>query len=200
MALYHIFSQNQSLMAMRKRRTPKPLMVVNDTDSGLFSVAGTRIRRKMLVEFVGDPLPLLGVAGGLLFGLDVRTFFGVFGVDCQPLLDAGLGIGLDRVNRAFRLADPAIDAFIGVDDQHIFALVEAIHGADFDAVHVFAFDAIVVDDVGHIHTLNGLFASLAPIAWVMSAQVSQALTGAFRSGPHIALGRCRRDPCARQNP
>jgi len=28
MPLYHIFSQNQSLMAMRKRRMPKPLMVV----------------------------------------------------------------------------------------------------------------------------------------------------------------------------
>jgi hypothetical protein len=54
-----------------------------------------------------------------------------------------------------------IDALVGVDYQHVFALVEAIHGADFDAVHVFAFDAIVVDDIGHMHTLNGLFASLA---------------------------------------
>src|ERR1700720_2316729 len=161
MPLYHIFSQNQSLMALRKRRTPKILMVVNDTDSALFSVAGTRIRREMPVEFVGYPLP----------------FLGVFSVDRQPLLDAGLGVGLDRVDRAFRLADPAIDAFIGVDDQHIFALVEAIHGADFDAVHVFAFDAIVVDDVGHIHTLNGLFARLAPIAWVMRAQVSRPTAG-----------------------
>src|SRR5579862_624187 len=160
-------------MATRKRRTLKILMVVNDTDSRLFSVAGTRIRRKMLVEFVGHPFPLLGVGRGLFLGRDVRPCFGVFRVDRQPLLDAGLGIGLDRVDRAFRLADPAIDAFIGVDDQHIFALVEAIHGADFNAVHVFAFDAIVVDDVGHIHTLNGLFASLAPIAWGMRAQVSR---------------------------
>src|SRR5271169_1052867 len=164
-------------MALRKRRTPEPLMVVNDTNSGLFSVTGTRIRRKMLVEFVGDPLPLLGVGRGLLFGRDVRPRFGVFRVDSQPLLDAGLGIGLDRVDRAFRFANPAIDAFIGVDDQHVFALVEAIHGADFNAVHVFAFDTIVVDDVGHIHTLNGLFASLAPIAWVMRAQVWRAAAG-----------------------
>src|SRR5580704_14472628 len=186
-------------MAKRKRRTAKILMVVNDSNSGLFSVAGTRIRRKMLIEFVGHPLPLLGVGGGLLFGRDIRPGFGVFRVDRQPLLDAGLGIGLDRVDRAFRLADPAIDAFIGVDDEHIFALLEAIHGADFDAIHVFAFDAIVVDDVGHIHTLSGLFASLAPIAWVMRAQVSPARAGVFRSTPHIALGRCRRDPCAPQN-
>src|SRR5580704_3776162 len=164
-------------MALRKRRTLKILMVVNDADLAPFSVAGTRIRRKMLIEFVGHPLPLLGVGGGLLFGRDIRPGFGVFRVDRQPLLDAGLGIGLDRVDRAFRLANPAIDAFVGVDDQHIFALVEAIHGADFNAVHVFAFDAIVVDDVGHIHTLNRLFASLAPIAWVMRAQVSRAVAG-----------------------
>src|SRR5580704_13642300 len=165
-------------MALRKRRGAEILMVVNDTDSALFSVAGTRIRRKLPFEFVGHPLPLLGVGGGLLFGGDIRPGFGVFGVDSQPLLDAGLGIGLDRVDRAFRLADPAIDALVGVDDQHIFALVEAIHGADFNAVHVFAFDAIVVDDIGHIHTLSGLFASLAPIAWVMRAQVSRAAAGA----------------------
>jgi hypothetical protein len=44
-----------------------------------------------------------------------------------------------------------------MDDQHILALVKAVHGADFDAVHVFAFDAIVVDDVGHLDTLNRLF-------------------------------------------
>jgi hypothetical protein len=72
MPLYHIFSQNQSLMALRKRRTLKILMVVNDADLAPFSVASTRIRRKMLVEFVGHPLPLLGVGWGLLFGRDVR--------------------------------------------------------------------------------------------------------------------------------
>jgi hypothetical protein len=32
-------------------------------------------------------------------------------------------------------AHPAIDAFIGVDHKHILALVEAVHGAHFDAVH-----------------------------------------------------------------
>jgi hypothetical protein len=57
-----------------------------------------------------------------------------------------------------------------MDDQHIFALVKAIHGANFDAVHVLTFDTIVVDDIGHLHTLKRLFASLAPIAWVKSAQ------------------------------
>jgi hypothetical protein len=33
-----------------------------------------------------------------------------------------LGVGLDRVDRAFRLADPAIDAFVRVDDEHVLVL------------------------------------------------------------------------------
>src|SRR5579862_1177078 len=127
----------------------------------------------MLFELVGFALPLLGVGGRFLLGRDVGPDLGVFGVEPQPPVGAGFGIGLDRLDRALRLADAAINALFGMDDEHVLALVEAIHGADLDAVHVFAFDAIVVDDVGHLRTLNGLFASLAPIAWVMRAQVSQ---------------------------
>jgi len=47
-----------------------------------------------------------------------------------------------------------------VDDQHVLALVKTIDGADFNAVHVFAFDAIVVDDIGHLHTLDARFEAL----------------------------------------
>jgi hypothetical protein len=36
-----------------------------------------------------------------------------------------------------------------VDDQHVFALVEAIDGADLDAISIFALDAVFSDDVGH---------------------------------------------------
>ena len=36
--------------------------------------------------------------------------------------------GLIRVDRAFRHADPAIDAFVRVDDEHVLALVEAVQG------------------------------------------------------------------------
>jgi hypothetical protein len=38
-----------------------------------------------------------------------------------------------------------------MDHKHILALVEAIHGADFDAIHVFALDAVFDDDIGHDH-------------------------------------------------
>jgi hypothetical protein len=36
-----------------------------------------------------------------------------------------------------------------MDDQHVVALVEAVHRADFDAVGIFAFDAGFSDDVSH---------------------------------------------------
>src|ERR1700730_2478503 len=38
-----------------------------------------------------------------------------------------------------------------MDHKHILALVEAIHGADLDAIHVFALDAVFDDDIGHGH-------------------------------------------------
>jgi hypothetical protein len=41
-----------------------------------------------------------------------------------------------------------------VDDEHILALVEAVHGTHLDAVHVFAHDAFVVDDVGQLSVLS----------------------------------------------
>jgi hypothetical protein len=44
-----------------------------------------------------------------------------------------------------------------MDDQHVLALVEAVHGADLDAVGIFALDAGFSDDVGHPRLRNGQF-------------------------------------------
>jgi hypothetical protein len=43
-----------------------------------------------------------------------------------------------------------------MDDEHVLALVEAVHGAHFDAVHVLALDAGFGDDVGHRERLSHL--------------------------------------------
>jgi hypothetical protein len=37
-----------------------------------------------------------------------------------------------------------------VDDEHVLALVETIHGAYLDTIHVLALDAALVDDVGQL--------------------------------------------------
>jgi hypothetical protein len=52
-----------------------------------------------------------------------------------------------------------------VDDQHVLALVKTIDGANFNAVHVFAFDAIVVDDIGHLHTLDAVLKPCSYRMW-----------------------------------
>ena len=49
---------------------------------------------------------------------------------------------------------PTVDAFIRVNHQHVFTLIEAVHRTNFDAVGVFASNAAVVDNVGHKRCLN----------------------------------------------
>ena len=73
----------------------------------------------------------------------------IFGINGEPFFHSRLGVRLDRVDRAFRLANTTIDAFVWVDDEHILALVEAIDGAHLNAIHQLAFDAGFGDDVGH---------------------------------------------------
>ena len=113
------------------------------------SVAFAGLFREVGLEFSCHALKFLGVCRRVALDGNIWPFWRVFRIDFEPLFEAWLGIGLDRINRAFRLANATIDAFIGVNDQHVFALVEAIHGADFNAVHIFAFNAVIIDDVGH---------------------------------------------------
>src|SRR5882724_11323557 len=117
------------------------------------SITRAGIWREVL-EFVRLPLPLLRVGRGRFFDRNVWPDFRVFRIQQQPFLKPRLGIRFDRVDRAFRHADPAIDAFIRVDDEHVLALVEAVHGAHVDAVHDFAANTALVDDEGQLSVLS----------------------------------------------
>ena len=44
--------------------------------------------------------------------------------------------------------------FVGVNDEHVLALVEAVHGAHVDAVHDFAVNTALVDDEGQLSVLS----------------------------------------------
>src|SRR6201987_2342400 len=116
------------------------------------SITCAGIWREVL-EFVRLPLPLLGVGRGRFFEHNIWPDFRVFRIQRQPFLKPRLGVRLDRVDRAFRHADPAIDAFVRVDDEHVLALVETVHGAHVDAVHDFAADTALVDDEGQLSVL-----------------------------------------------
>src|SRR5690606_22508578 len=113
------------------------------------SVALAGFRREIFLVFAFLALVGVGILGLFPLAGDVGPLSRKFGVQLQPLLQPVLGVGEDRLGGAFRLADTAVDTFAGVDDEHVLALVEAVHRTDFHAVHIFAADAGIGDDVGH---------------------------------------------------
>ena len=62
----------------------------------------------------------------------------------------GFGVWLDRFDRAFGLAHPAVDALVPMDNEHVLALIEAINRAHLDAVHKLTTNTAIVDDVGQL--------------------------------------------------
>ena len=70
----------------------------------------------------------------------------------EPLIETMLAVRLDGVDWALRLADPAVDALVGVDDEHVLALVEAVDRAHRDAIGGLALDALLIDDVSIVHS------------------------------------------------
>jgi hypothetical protein len=96
------------------------------------------------------------------------------------LLETRLGVGPNGVDRAFRLADATIYAFVGMNDEHVLAFVEAIDRAYLDAVHVFAFDAVFIDDVGHGISLCFHFCCGAPPGSLVRGRLSLPIRFAER--------------------
>ena len=60
----------------------------------------------------------------------------VFSIQLEPALEPGFGIREDCLSRAFGLAHAAVDALVGMNDEHVLALVEAVDRADLDAIHI----------------------------------------------------------------
>src|SRR6516225_12472139 len=116
------------------------------------SITRAGIWREVL-EFVRLPLPLLRVRRGRFFDRNIWPDSCVLRIQRQPFLKPGFAISLDGIDGAFRFANATVDAFVRVDDEHVLALVEAVHGAHLDAVHGFAANAAIVDDVGQLGVL-----------------------------------------------
>jgi len=80
----------------------------------------------------------------------------VLEVDLVDLRERHLGggdvlLGVDGVHRAGVDAGPAVDALVGIDEDHavLVHLVDAVHGTDLDAGLVLEIDAGLGDDIGH---------------------------------------------------
>src|SRR5882762_4804491 len=114
-----------------------------------------RVLREELGELVFYALPFIGIRRRLALAGDIRPGGRIFAVQLEPFFGDGLAVRHDRLGGAFRFANAAIDAFIRVDDQHVLAFVEAIHRANFDAIHVLALDAGFGDDISHVGYSSG---------------------------------------------
>ena len=105
-----------------------------------------------VLQLVLHAIPLFGVRQCIFLLGDVRPYFGQIGVQLDELLliFRYLVFREDRLRRSLRLAQGAINALIRVNDQEVRAFVEAVDRADFHTVGVFALDAVVGDDEGHV--------------------------------------------------
>jgi hypothetical protein len=119
------------------------------------SITNAWVRRKQM-NFVRFTLPVLGISRGLTLYRDVRPDLSMLGIDLEPLFESRLSVRLDRINRAFGLADTAIDAFVGVDDEHVLTLIEAVDRTYLDTVHVLTFDTAFIDDISQLSLLEAL--------------------------------------------
>lgn len=104
---------------------------------------------------MGLVLPSVGISGSGFFLVDIGPDVGEFDVQGDEFFLAvgDFVFGLDGIDGAFGFAEGAVDAFVGFDDEHVWAFVKAVDGADFDAIGVFAFDAGFGDDKGHAGSL-----------------------------------------------
>src|SRR5262245_14977924 len=89
------------------------------------SIAFAGFGREILLELALDPLEFLGIGRRIALDRDVRPFRRIFGIERQPFLEPRLGIRLDRIDWAFRLAHAAVDTFVRMDDEHVLAFIEA---------------------------------------------------------------------------
>ena len=113
------------------------------------SIALTRALRKVLLVLPLLAVEFLGFRERVLLDRDIRPNFGKAGVDLQPVLEIRLRVRQDRLSGALGLADPAVDALIRVDDEHILTFIEAVNRTYLDTIRMLAFDAVVGHKIRH---------------------------------------------------
>lgn len=130
---------------------------------------------------------LFGIGRRVFPGNDYRPKLRILAVKLYPFFGIRLGIRANGVRWAFGFTHTAINAFIRMNNQHVFTLIETIYGAYFDAVGVFARYAGIIDDIGHRVFLYLQFESVKPVTpyarWVFSRHCRQV------QGPSALLCR-----------
>lgn len=75
-------------------------------------------------------------------------------LDEMRLISRHLGFFDNRVDGAFPYANGTIDTFVRVDHQKIGTFVKTVHGANADAVRVFAGNAAFCNNKSHLFYLK----------------------------------------------
>lgn len=88
-------------------------------------------------------------AGSELSVSEATAFDGVLFDVVAPIV-GNVGIYEDCRDRALRLAQAAINAFVGVDEDHVIAFVNTVHGTHGHTGFIFDSDARFSDDVRHM--------------------------------------------------
>jgi len=96
--------------------------------------------------------PFVSIRQRVFHFSDQRPDFSQFRVQCREVLLTfrQFVLGVNRIGRAFRFAQGAIDTFVGIDDQEIGTFVKAVDRANVHAVGEFAFDAVFGNYKSHI--------------------------------------------------
>ena len=110
----------------------------------------TGVRTKVLLELTSLIFEIIRIDRAFTFAGDIWPLLSILTIDFNPFLNIAFSIRQNRFDWAFRLANTAIDALVRMDYQHIFANVKTIDWADLDAILIFAFDTVLVDDIGHM--------------------------------------------------
>jgi len=100
-------------------------------------VAGPWCRRKIFLELAFHTLEILGIGRGFLLLGEFGQLLAYSVFTSSHFFQPGLGVGLDRIGWTFGFAHAAVDALVRMDHQHVVALVEAVHRADFNAIGIF---------------------------------------------------------------
>lgn len=101
-----------------------------------------------MCEFSWQAIHLLCMGQGIFAVRNDRPLVGQASVEINPFLTVRFGVGLDCACRAFRFAHTAVNAVVGVDDQHGVTLVKTVYRADVHAVRVLTCDTVFGDNIG----------------------------------------------------
>ena len=103
----------------------------------------------MFLKLVRLSIPFFCVWQRIAPHSEIGPLLRIFGVALKPVFQAGFSVRFDSFGGAFGFAHAAGYALVRVDDEKVLSLIKTVDRTNFHTVSVFAFHAIVGDDISH---------------------------------------------------